>query len=169
MKELLQQLDDVLCRVPPDSVCGRRVRDEMLDHLAESASERVAAGQGFEAALGGAVAAFGHPEELERDDYRDYLRTRYWLGRIDRESLRRVDHFRPSSCSSARSRSAAPTASNSGERLSASCWSRSACSPLPTRSCSNSCARRARANRRPPQSSWRCTPTCTASSSACSS
>lgn len=93
MKEVLQGVDRLLARVPPDSIYGRAVKREILDHLGDSVAEKTGAGVPLEQALGEAVAEFGAPSTLERDYYRDYLRARYALGVFDREVFARPDRW----------------------------------------------------------------------------
>ena len=85
MKRILQRIDEILARVPADSRYGRRVHDEIVEHLEQSAAARVREGQALDTALDEAVAAFGSSEELERVYYRDYVSARYLWSLIDRE------------------------------------------------------------------------------------
>ncbi|MEQ8768467.1 MAG: hypothetical protein RL885_31470 [Planctomycetota bacterium] len=89
MKRLVEQIDRLLRRIPPDSHYGRQVRNELLGHLEESVAEKVTETNDLDEALDRATAAIGEAGDLERVYYRDYLASRYWLGFFDREWLLR--------------------------------------------------------------------------------
>ncbi len=87
MKPVLQRIDAILARIPADSRSGRKIHGEMVDHLGDAVAARVAEGEAYEAALEHAVDDFGPADELEPAYYRDYVRSRYLLGFVDREAF----------------------------------------------------------------------------------
>lgn len=88
MKVAVELVDRLLERVPVDSHYGRQMRSEILEHLEESVTERLEEpDHPLPEALDDAVASFGKSAALERDFYADYVRARYWLGWLDRETF----------------------------------------------------------------------------------
>lgn len=94
MRAAMEMVDRLLERVPADSVYGRRIRTEVLDHLEEAVSSRVAdSGRPLGEVLDNAVTSFGEGGALEHDYYTEYVRSRYALGWIDREVVRHPERL----------------------------------------------------------------------------
>ncbi|MEO0479163.1 MAG: hypothetical protein AAF196_06755 [Planctomycetota bacterium] len=86
MRPLIRRIDEVLARVPSDSIHARATREELLGHFESSVDDRLTGGDSLEKALEHTLESFGDAEPLERDYYDDYLRSRFRLfGLIDME------------------------------------------------------------------------------------
>lgn len=94
MRAAMEMVDRLLERVPADSLYGRRIRTEVLDHLEEAVATRVAdSGRPLGEALDNAVTSFGESGTLEHDYYDEYVRSRYAFGWLDRELVRHPERM----------------------------------------------------------------------------